>query len=154
MQNVIIKDEYALPLATTARPRRIWELDFLRGICVLLMIWDHLMYNFAYVFGETWVLADIANSGIYDFAVEYWFGALRTFFHPIIFCIFFVICGISCSFSRNNLQRGLQALMFSLGITIVTALFGATIRFGVLHMLAFAILFWWLIDTVCRHNIN
>ena len=31
---------------------RIWELDFLRGLSVILMIWDHLMFDIGFVFGE------------------------------------------------------------------------------------------------------
>ena len=53
--------------------KRFWEIDFARGICVILMIFDHLMYSFAVVapfvgklFGtDMW-------SGAAEFAVWYW----------------------------------------------------------------------------------
>lgn len=133
--------------------RRIWELDFLRGLCVLLMVWDHFMYDCSSLFVEAWLKAD--NEGLIklsEFATEYWNGNLREIFHPVIYNMFFVICGISCSFSRNNLARGIEALLLAFGITVVTSFLEVQITFGVLHMLGFAILIWWIINTVCRRN--
>ena len=40
--------------ALGGRRSRIWELDFLRGVCVLLMVFDHTMYDIALQFGNTW----------------------------------------------------------------------------------------------------
>lgn len=140
--------------ATELTPKtRIWELDFLRGICVLLMVWDHFMYDIVDIFGETWITT--GNQSVINFvkfAEAYEEGVLREIFHPVIYIMFFVICGISCSFSRSNLKRGIEALTLAFGITIVTAFMGTIIRFGVLHMLGVAILLWWIIDCICRHN--
>lgn len=141
----------AFPLLKRKK-NRIWELDFLRGLCVLLMIWDHFMYNVAFIFGDSWVMTHPNAVNFLEFAQDYWYGDLRTLFHPIIFCLFFIMCGISCSLSRNNLKRGLQALTISFAITLVTSLFDMPIRFGVIHMLAFAILFYWIINTISLHN--
>ncbi len=136
------------------KSRRIWELDFIRGLCVLLMIWDHLMFDIWSVFGPEWIQESAIHEKAYDFALKYWDSGIRDIFHPIIFCVFFVLCGISCSLSRNNLTRGIQAVILALAVTLVTSLFGETaiIRFGVLHMLAFSIIFWCIIDFVARHN--
>lgn len=135
------------PKLLNEKKSRIWELDFLRGICVLLMIWDHFMYNIAFIFGDAW-----GTEGFLNFAIDYWTGGLRTFFHPIIYCIFFVLCGISCTFSRDNLGRGIKALILAFIITVVTSIFNSTIKFGVLHMLAFAMLIYYIINTLCRQN--
>mgnify|MGYP002508968770 CR=1 FL=1 len=35
-------------LASTPKRRRIWEVDFLRGLMILFVVWDHLMWDFAY----------------------------------------------------------------------------------------------------------
>ena len=43
---------------------RIWELDFIRGICVLLMIWDHFMFNISEIFGEAWATANPIHNEI------------------------------------------------------------------------------------------
>lgn len=131
---------------------RIWELDFIRGICVLLMIWDHFMFNISEIFGEAWATANPIHNGILDFAYNYESGMLREIFHPIIFCLFFILCGISCNLSRSNLKRGIEALFLAFGITVVTALFDMSITFGVLHMLAFSILIYYIISKVCMDN--
>lgn len=138
-----------LPLS---KKSRIWELDFLRGLCVLLMVWDHLMYNISDIFGKVWVDNNPNLMWLYDFSTNYWVGDLRTFFHPIIFSIFFVICGISCTLSRNNVSRGIKALLLAFAITLVTSMFDMIIKFGVLHMLAFSIIIYSIIDLACNHN--
>ena len=49
-----------------ALPRqRIWELDFIRGLCVALMILDHLFYDLGFVFPQQW-FADGGSGIIYD----------------------------------------------------------------------------------------
>lgn len=148
-------EEKALPKIKElkVKRKRIWELDFLRGICVLLMIWDHLMYDIAFIYGESWAATgkDIFYK-IWQGAINYNDSAIRVIFHPIVFITFFVLCGISCSFSRNNLVRGLECLFFAYAITIVTTLMGTPIAFGVLHMLGFSILIWWAINTICKND--
>lgn len=142
-----------LPLTNSkAKKDRIWELDFIRGICVLLMIWDHFMYDIADIFGSAWQKANPVHSGFYDFALNYESSMLREIFHPIIFSLFFILCGISCNLSRNNLKRGVQVLFVAFAITAVTSMFDTSITFGVLHMLAFSILIYFIISKVCCEN--
>ncbi|MEG1394890.1 MAG: heparan-alpha-glucosaminide N-acetyltransferase domain-containing protein [Clostridia bacterium] len=138
---------------TAPKKQRIWELDFLRGICVLLMIFDHVMYDLAYVFGPAW-----AATGS-DFLAQLWAHSkayfetnLRDFVQPLVVIIFAFLCGISCSFSRNNLKRGLQVGICAALITLVTTLMDMPIRFGILHMFCVAILLWWLINLCCRNK--
>lgn len=134
------------------KQNRIWELDFIRGICVILMIWDHFMYNVNDIFGEAWAIANPANNAIYELSISYFDGMLRNIFHPIIFGLFFLLCGISCNLSKSNLKRGVQALFLAFGITVVTSALNVPITFGVLHMLAFSILIYSIIDGICLHN--
>lgn len=139
-----------------ASSERIWELDFLRGVCVLLMIFDHLMYDIGSnsMFGGAW--KEVGNENltlIVDLAAQYYKSSvLRHTTQNIVVWIFALLCGISCSFSRNNLKRGIQASIIASIITIVTFFMDDTIKFGILHMFAFSILFWWFIDTLCGHN--
>lgn len=151
--NTIKSTKRRLPLfKLQAKKERIWELDFIRGICVLLMIWDHFMFDIADIFGNAWVMANPAHNGILEFAEKYESGMLREIFHPIIFDLFFLLCGISCNLSNNNLKRGMQALSLAFIITAVTSMFDMTIRFGVLHMLAFSILIYHIISKVCVND--
>ncbi|MCX4363952.1 MAG: heparan-alpha-glucosaminide N-acetyltransferase domain-containing protein [Clostridia bacterium] len=138
----------------TGRSDRIWELDFLRGVCVLLMIFDHTMFDIGFLFADAWkAVGKESLTSIVNLAASYYKNsALRHTTQNIVVWIFALLCGISCSFSRNNLKRGVQAAIISAIITVVTYFMNETVKFGILHMFAFAILFWWLIDTLCCHK--
>lgn len=136
------------------KTQRIWELDFLRGVCVLLMIFDHTMYDIGSLFCDAWT-----NTGkehlitLVELAQDYFSNSeLRFTVQKIVVWIFALLCGISCSFSRSNLKRGIQATIIASIITIVTFYMDTAIKFGILHMFAFSILLWWFIDTVCCHK--
>ncbi len=134
--------------------QRIWELDFLRGVCVLLMVFDHFMFDIAELFNKEWIATGKENVIlIVRLAKEYIDNSvLRSTTQHIVVWIFAILCGISCSFSRSNLKRGVQATIIAGIITIVSYYMDTAIKFGILHMFAFSILLWWFIDTVCRHN--
>ena len=85
--------------------KRFWEIDFARGICVILMIFDHLMYSFAVVapFVGTLFGTDMWP-GAAEFAVWYWRHPVRDVIRPIIVCAFFIICGVSCTLSRSEIN--------------------------------------------------
>lgn len=161
------------------KKNRIWELDFIRGLCVLLMIFDHTMYDIADIFGGAWYRAaeeaGKANAGVlhdlWQAAHEYYFAStqstfwgvlsqgspIRAFVEPLVVIIFAVVCGISCSFSRSNLKRGIELGIFAGLITLVTWLLdmeyqSMMITFGVFQMFTVAILLWCLIDFICRHD--
>ena len=118
---------------------RIWELDFLRGVCVLLMIFDHFMFDIAGLFDKAWIATGKENIiQIVELAQNYINNStLRTTTQHIVVWIFALLCGISCSFSRSNLKRGVQATILAGIITIVSYCMDVTIKFGILHMFAF-----------------
>lgn len=129
---------------------RIWELDFIRGLCVALMIVDHLFYDLGFVFPQQWFPS--GGSGlIYElccFARDfYWGWPVRHIIRVMVLAGFIGTCGISCSLSRSNLKRGLKLLAVALALSGVTALLDLImeqrsffISFGVLHMLAISML--------------
>lgn len=133
---------------------RIWELDFLRGVCVLLMIFDHFMFDIGDIFGAKWAAAHGTDFfiGLYERAQIYSVSSLRLVTQEIVVWIFALLCGISCSFSRNNLKRGVQVAVFALIITVVTTYMNMPVRFGILHMFAVAILLWVLINFIARKD--
>lgn len=133
---------------------RYWELDFMRGFCVLLMVFDHFMYSLGGIapimdgiFGMT--LWEGASNFVWDI---YWFGVLRTSTHLLVVFCFFIICGISCTFSRSNIKRGALCFLFGCVITYVTVIAdrifetNISIYFGVLHMLGIAMMLYGAID--------
>jgi len=90
--------------------KRIHELDFFRGILILLVIFDHLMWfvNF-YCFKNT-----------QGFINWYWSSTLRKTVREIVLLAFLFTCGISCQLSRNNKKRGLLLLAISIAICALT----------------------------------
>ena len=150
---------------------RIWELDFIRGLCVLLMIFDHTMYDIADIFGKTWATKATNTeffTALWQASRTYYFGStqstfwgvmsngspIRAFVEPLVVIIFAIVCGISCSFSRNNLKRGIELGIFAGLITLVTWLLGEDmmITFGVFQMFTIAILLWCLINAICKKD--
>jgi uncharacterized membrane protein len=145
-----LKGNYGL--YANSRGMRIWELDFIRGFCILLMILDHMLYDLAYIFRYQWFLGKESSGFLYEltrFAKDiYYPWALRDpGWWVAVFCFVF-ICGLSCSFSKSNFKRGLKLLAVAMILTVATGFmdryYGVenqfVIRFGVLHMMAVSIL--------------
>jgi len=116
--------------------RRIWEIDFLRGFSIILVI----LYHAAYDLGE---LAGIRTL----FGWEIPLGsplleAARNFFAGL----FIVLCGISSTLTRSNFRRALRLLAVALIITAATYFFNssAAVHFGILHCLGVSILLYGL----------
>lgn len=118
-----------------AKSNRYHFIDEVRGFLVILMIFFHAFYDL---------------SDIFDIA---WGVKLYNFFEPaepIFACIFIFICGISCNLSSNNYKRGVQLLFIAMVISVVTGIImpDFAIYFGILHLLAFAILLFALCEPV------
>ena len=141
-------EQKALP----QKKERIWELDFLRGFCVLLMIFDHAMYDLTSYSNQWYKITDKEIfKEIFNISYHYFFELdLRQFVEPIVVIIFCLVCGISCSFSRSNLKRGVELAVCSILITVVTTIIESPITFGILHLLTVSILMWCLINFLCR----
>lgn len=104
--------------------RRAKLLDTLRGFSIILVIIHHALYDFI-------VFLDAPQ----------WLESIRTaiFFGAYIFIL---LCGICCNYSRSNLKRGVKTLALAMIITLVTGVMNMVIRFGILHFLAFCMIFY------------
>ena len=108
---------------------RIEIIDALRGLSVVLMVAHHLLYNLtAFLGAPTWIFSNPV------------FDILQPFFAGV----FIFLSGVSSRFSRSNVKRGLLAFALAMGITAVTSLMGMPIWWGVLHLLAFCMVFFGL----------
>ena len=101
--------------------RRIWEIDFLRAIAVILMVTFHVIFD----------LKEFAGIAInYQSGLWYWVGKVSAL-------MFLFLAGISSGFSKNSVKRGMRILLVAVVITFVTYIFFREqyIRFGMLHLL-------------------
>ncbi|KJS21807.1 MAG: hypothetical protein VR72_08715 [Clostridiaceae bacterium BRH_c20a] len=112
------------------KQRRIWEIDLLRALAIILMSYFHLIYDL---------------SEFYDFNIDYTRGIIY-FIGKTSALIFIVLTGFSCSLSSNNLKRGIKVIFFALIISGVTYLYDykTYINFGILHLLGTSILLYLL----------
>jgi len=127
------------------KKERIWELDFLRGFAILMMVFDHIMFDLSYFpgyFSNFYQLDIPVFNWLQEHAVLYWNSGIRFFGRHFFIFIFLFVSGISFTFSHNNVKRGLKMLVVAFVITLSTYLMDITlgydvlIIFGVIHMFA------------------
>lgn len=135
---------------------RIWELDFFRGLSILLVVIDHAMYDFSGVF-SFW-----ASSGskflrfLNATGTAYLSSDVRFLWRPAFLFIFFFTSGLCTAFSRNNFLRGLRlcivAAVISVSTYLADRLFGTSVyaMFGVIHCIATVILIYACFDFIIR----
>jgi len=114
--------------------KRIWELDALRGLSILAVIWIHLTYDLVVLY-RVW---DLRNPAWFDFSQD-WGGV-----------IFLILSGVCVTLGSRPVRRGLLVLGCGVLISLVTAgLYLVNfsgkeiiIYFGVLHCLGICMLLW------------
>ena len=114
--------------------KRIWELDVLRGVCILGMVVVHLIYDLQTFFS----LPFLRDSRLFDL-IKQWGGVL-----------FLLISGICVTLGSHPVRRGLIVFACGLICSAVTAGMyflnmadkSIIIYFGVLHCLGVCMLLW------------
>lgn len=114
--------------------KRIWELDALRGLCVLGMVVVHFIYDLV----DLYSLVDWKYPPLFTF-VQQWGGVL-----------FLLISGICVTLGSRCIRRGLLVLACGLVVSAVTygmyyfnlSTKSIIIYFGVLHCLGTCMLLW------------
>jgi len=132
--------------------RRFWELDFLRGIAIIMMIIFHVLFDLKYFGG-------------YDFYLNSGFWML---FGRATAAIFILLVGISLtlSHSRERIKgrkdlfkkyrnRGLKIFSWGLFISSITWLFleEGLILFGILHFIGISIILAYLFIEKTSRNL-
>lgn len=146
------------------KKNRIWEIDFLRGFSVLLMVCDHLLYDFTMLrgmFGNYSSHSSNIAPALYNFGVWWYYNSdIRSVLHVIFVSVFCLLVGVSCSFSRSNPKRAGQLFLVSLIFSAVT--FGAYylfdissiyIVFGILNLFCVSILVYSLLKMLPGHKL-
>ncbi|MDD3477475.1 MAG: heparan-alpha-glucosaminide N-acetyltransferase domain-containing protein [Candidatus Izemoplasmatales bacterium] len=141
---------------------RVWELDFLRGLSIILMVFDHLMYDLKslpYWFADFRDVNHPIGNWLQEAAVWYWNSWLRADFHFVFVSIFLLVSGISFTFSRSNWIRGMKFTLVAVLISVVTMgvemLYGLDIGiiFGIIHMFAVGTLLTLLVRKIWNNDV-
>lgn len=105
--------------------KRVYLLDEIRGIAIILVVAYHFFYSAAMVFHFGWA-TDI-------------FSALGKW-QPLLPITFVLLSGISFNLSKSNTKRGIKLFLIGIAITIVTVtlLPDESIWFGIIHFLGIA----------------
>lgn len=105
---------------------RITEIDFLRGIAIILMIIFHLIVD----------LKDFYHYNL-DYLTGFWY--LEGKFSAILFIL---LCGVSSTLSKNSIRHGIIVFLWALFLTIITYFYNKNcfIWFGILHFLGISLL--------------
>lgn len=113
--------------------QRIWEIDALRGIMIIGVLFVHLFFDLDYYLG-----IDVIKNPALQYCADHC-GIL-----------FVILSGLSVTLGKRSVRRGLQVLGFGMVITAVTLgmyllKMGdrfVVIPFGVLHLLGTCMLLW------------
>jgi len=126
---------------------------------------DHFLFNFAFGIPSAaynWhFVHDYFFMGMHEIAIWYWTWNVRDIVRFGVVFMFLFLSGISCSFSKNNKERFLKLSAAGAIVTLVT--FGLEsimpsshrdfdffIIFGILHMMAFCVGAFILIELVFK----
>ena len=114
--------------------KRIWEIDFLRGIAVILMIIFHLVFDLNEYFS-----CDI------EYLNGFWYYIGK--FSAILFI---VISGISVNFGKNSLNRGINLFLIGMLLTVITYIINNEIyiNFGILHFLGLSMVIYYYYNSI------
>lgn len=104
---------------------RVWEIDFLRGLAIFLMVIFHIVYD----------LNEFAG-----FEIRY-YEAPWYFVGKIAAILFLLIAGASTRFYKNLLSKGAKILAFAMVVTVATYFLDPDyfVLFGILHCIAFCL---------------
>ena len=139
-------------LAATPKRQRIWEVDFVRGLMILFVVWDHFMWDVYFGFTSSYNTA--LFQWLFELGGKYYHGALRSVTHDVFVTMFVLTSGVSCSFSRSNGKRALKMCGFAILFSVVTYAISAvihdelTIYFNVIHVVALSVLIYTAVEWI------
>ena len=135
---------------------RVWEVDLLRGILILFVVFDHVMFDIGAMFADSFStplgirISDWAAGYVFESSA---FGRWRSVTNDFFIGSFVILSGVSVSFSKNNALRGLKMSVWAVGLSVAMLFYGEItqdnsvwMNFNVLHVLALSILLWALLD--------
>lgn len=112
--------------------QRIWEIDFLRGLSIILMVGYHLLFDLGEFRGVERFLGFSTDLSTTAWTIAQMFFAT----------VFIALSGISSTLTRSNVRRGLRLLAVSVLVSAATYVFdpSSAVFFGILQCLAISML--------------
>ncbi|MEG6585260.1 heparan-alpha-glucosaminide N-acetyltransferase [Dendrosporobacter sp. 1207_IL3150] len=106
--------------------KRIWEIDFFRGLAIILMILFHLVFDFK----------EFLNVNL-NYSSGIWFYTGKS-----AAVLFIFICGLSGSLTNKHVRNGVNVLIWGLALSVLTYFYNPIlyIRFGILHLLGVSLI--------------
>lgn len=110
--------------------KRVHEIDFARGILMILVLFDHflnrIMLDFRDLGGGFTSLANFVTNW-------YWDTPLRYIVQPLALISFCFVSGISTGFSKNYWKRSIILVIFAVLLGFLSPLVGAFLGFGPIY---------------------
>lgn len=88
--------------------KRIHEIDLIRGLLIIIVVFDHLFWCLKN-YGEIWFGQ---NHWVYQVFNFYWTSTARSIIQPLALGAFCFISGVSTAFSKNNWKRSTIMVIF------------------------------------------
>jgi uncharacterized membrane protein len=106
--------------------KRIWEIDFIRGIAIVLMVIFHLVFDLSEFYSYN-----------FDYLKGFWYYEGK-----ISAIMFMIVSGISITLGGNAIKRGLQIFGFGMLLTLITYFVSPKeyIVFGILHFMGISMI--------------
>lgn len=142
--------------------KRIWELDFLRGFAIIMMVFDHLMFDLGELesfYSNFYQVDNAFFHWLNNLAEHYWIWSIRDIGHLFFISLFLLISGISFTFSKSNLKRTIKMLIVAILISVVTYIieevtgYQSFIIMGVIHMYALSTLITYIFRKIWDNDI-
>lgn len=114
-----------------ANKKRIWEIDFIRGIIIIGMLIDHFFFDFLGLFTKSnFINLPQFYLELHSFANAYWVHPARVAIRLVGIFFLFLLSGISTHFSRNSLRRSFIVIgagaIISIAFVVVSKMTGST----------------------------
>lgn len=144
---------------------RLVILDTLRGFAILLMVLHHFLFDITYMFSPP--SGSVFWENFFDFCKRVTLSdVMINILQPIFQCLFVLISGVACRYSRSNLKRGLKACIVAAALSVITVIilpaidenlfYGCEIYFGIIHLLGISMVLWALsekgFDRLCQNR--
>ncbi|MEL7569357.1 MAG: heparan-alpha-glucosaminide N-acetyltransferase domain-containing protein, partial [Eubacteriaceae bacterium] len=107
--------------------KRVHLLDEIRGILIIYIVFYHFIFDL---------------TGLYGVNIAWAYSNSMDYVRIAAVCLFIIISGISCNYSKSNVKRGIKTFLWGVVITFITllAMPEQIIIFGILHFFGLAMI--------------